>query len=49
MDQLIALEAKHRQRVIRYAEKNGVTRAADRFHCCRQAIYNWMNRYDGKL
>ncbi|MBQ8828066.1 MAG: transposase [Clostridia bacterium] len=48
MNQIIASEAKHRQRVIRYAKKNGVTRAADRFHCCRQAIYNWKKRYDGK-
>ena len=48
MDQIIASEAKHRQRVIKYADKNGVSKTANRFHCSRQSIYNWIKRYDGK-
>jgi len=44
----IASEAKYRQRVIRYSEKHGVTKAADRFRRSRQAIYEWRAKYDGK-
>ena len=44
----IASEAKYRQRVIRYSQKHGVTKAADRFRRSRQAIYEWRAKYDGK-
>ena len=43
----IASEAHFRQRVIRYAEKYGVTAASNRHHRSRQAIYEWKARYDG--
>ncbi|MBO5148087.1 MAG: helix-turn-helix domain-containing protein, partial [Clostridia bacterium] len=48
MRQSIASEARYRQRVVKYSLKNGVSKAADRFHCSRQVIYNWRDRYDGK-
>ena len=43
----VTSEAKYRQRVIRYAEKHGVTQAGIRFHRSRQAIYEWRKKYDG--
>ena len=43
----IASDARFRQRVIKYAEKNGVTKAADRYRVSRNSIYRWMKRYDG--
>lgn len=43
----ITSQAHYRQRVIRYAEKNGVVKASERFHVCRQSIWNWRKRYDG--
>lgn len=43
----ITSEARFRQRVVKYAYKNGVTKAGIRFHRCRQAIYRWQKRYDG--
>lgn len=43
----VASRAHFRQRVIRYSEKHGVTNASDRFHVCRNAIYEWKARYDG--
>ena len=36
-----------RQSLIKYAEKHGVTKAADRYGVCRNAIYEWKSRYDG--
>lgn len=41
--------AKFRQRVIRYSEKYGVTKASLRFRVSRQIIYRWKKRYDGKM
>lgn len=43
----ISSEAHFRQRVIRYAEKYGVTAASNRHHRSRQAIYEWKAKYDG--
>lgn len=43
----ITSEAKFRQRVIRYADKHGVTAASIRHHRSRQAIYEWKAKYDG--
>lgn len=37
----ITSEARFRQRVIRYAEKHGVTEASIRHHRSRNAIYEW--------
>lgn len=44
----ITSEARFRQRVIRYAEKYGVTAASIRHRRSRQAIYEWKAKYDGK-
>lgn len=43
----ITSEARFRQRVLKYSEKNGVTAASIRFRRSRQAIYEWKARYDG--
>lgn len=43
----LSSKAQFRQRVIRYSEKNGVTKAANRFRISRNAIYEWKARYDG--
>ena len=43
----IASEAKFRQRVVKYSYKHGVTKASNRFHRSRNAIYEWKNKYDG--
>ena len=43
----LASKAHFRQRVIKYAEKHGVTKASNRFRVCRNAIYEWKARYDG--
>lgn len=43
----ITSTAKFRQRVIRYAEKNGITEASIRHRVSRQAIYEWKAKYDG--
>lgn len=48
MNNIITSEAKFRQRVIKYSYKNGVTKASIRFHRCRNAIYEWRHKYDGK-
>lgn len=39
--------ARFRQRVIRYSEKHGVTKASNRFRISRNAIYEWKAKYDG--
>lgn len=44
----ITSEAQFRQRVIKYAEKIGVTAASNRFHRSRQAIYERKAKYDGR-
>ena len=43
----ITSTAQFRQRVIRYAEKHGVTKASNRHRISRNAIYEWKARYDG--
>ena len=42
-------EASFRQRLIRYAEKHGVTAAAIRYHISRKTVHKWKKRYDGTL
>jgi len=44
---IISSEAHFRQRVIRYAEKHGVTAASIRHKRSRQAIYEWKAKYNG--
>jgi transposase len=43
----ITSEAHFRQRVLKYSMKKSVTEASQRFHVCRNAIYEWKKRYDG--
>ena len=38
-----------RQALIKYAQKNGATKAAIRYKTNRQYVYRWMKRYDGTL
>ena len=39
--------AKFRQRVVKYSYKHGATNASNRFRVCRNAIYEWRQKYDG--
>jgi transposase InsO family protein len=39
--------ARFRQRVVKYAEKHGVTKASIRHRVSRNAIYEWKKKYDG--
>lgn len=43
----ITSKAYFRQRVIKYSEKYGVTKAAIRYRVSRKTIYKWKSRYDG--
>ena len=43
----LSSKAHFRQRVIKYAEKYGVTNAGNRFRISRNAIYEWKVKYDG--
>ena len=45
----VTQKARYRQAIIRYADKYGVTKAADRYDVNRQYIYRWKKRYDGTL
>ena len=45
---IIAQEARFRQRVVKYSQKHGVTEASVRFKVCRMSIYRWIKRYNGK-
>lgn len=40
---------KFRQSLLKYADKNGATKAAIRYNVSRQYIYRWRKRYDGTL
>ena len=43
----ITQDMRFRLSLIRYAEKNGVSKAARKYKVNRQYIYRWKNRYDG--
>ncbi len=45
----VTQKARYRQAIIKYAEKYGVTKAANRYDVNRQYIYRWKKRYDGTL
>lgn len=45
----ITQEAYHRQRILKYAKKHGVTAAADRYKQSRKTVHKWMKRYDGSI
>ena len=40
---------RYRQRLCEYAIKNGVTKAARRYHTNRQSVYRQLKKYDGTL
>ena len=45
----ITQEAYYRQRVLKYAAKHGVTRAAERYRMSRKTVHKWKRRYDGTV
>lgn len=45
----ITEEMRLRQRLCEYAIKNGVTRAARRYHTNRQFVYRQLEKYDGSV
>lgn len=45
----ITQEAYHRQRIMKYAKKQGVTKASIRYGVSRKTIYKWLGRYDGTV
>lgn len=44
---IITSKAYFRQRVVKYSQKNGVTKASVRYHVSRNTIYKWIGHYDG--
>lgn len=45
---IIASNAQFRQRVLKYSNRYGVTRASNYYRVSRNAIYEWRKKYDGK-
>ena len=45
----ITQEARHRQRILKWAEEKSVTLAAIRYKASRKTVYKWKKRYDGTL
>ena len=45
----VTQKLKFRQSLLKFADKNGVTKAAIRYNVSRQYIYRWRRRYDGTL
>lgn len=45
----ITQEAYFRQRVMKWAEKHGVTSAANRYKISRKTVHKWKKRYDGSI
>ena len=46
---IITEEMRFRQRLCEYALKNGVTKAARRYHTNRQFVYRQLSKYDGDV
>lgn len=46
---IVTEEMKYRQRLCEYAIKNGVTKAARRYHTNRQFVYRQLEKYDGTV
>ncbi len=44
---IIAQEARYRQRVVKYSYKHGVQEASIRYKVSRMSVYRWRARYDG--
>lgn len=45
----ITQEAHHRQRMMKYREKHGVTETAIRYKTSRKTVTKWWNRWDGTV
>ena len=45
----ITQEAYHRQRVLKWAVKHGITAASIRYKISRKTIHKWKKRYDGSV
>ena len=45
----VTQKLKFRHSFLKFADKNGVTKAAIRYNVSRQYIYRWRRRYDGTL
>lgn len=43
---IIAQEARFRQRVVKYAKKHGVTEAGIMYKVSRMSVYRWIARYN---
>ncbi|WP_196758986.1 hypothetical protein [Streptobacillus moniliformis] len=46
---IITEEIKFRHRLCEYAIKNGVTKAAKRYHTNRQFVYRQLKKYNGNI
>ncbi|SQA13628.1 hypothetical protein [Streptobacillus moniliformis] len=46
---IITEEMKFRHRLCEYAIKNGVTKAARRYHTNRQFVYRQLKKYNGNI
>lgn len=45
----ITQDAYFRQRVVKYANNENKTRAAEKYHVSRMSVYRWCKRYDGTI
>lgn len=45
----ITYDIKYRLSLIKYAQKNGVSKTAIKYRTNRQYIYRWLRRYDGTI
>ena len=43
----ISQKAYERQRMLKYGESHGATKASIRYHCSRKAYHKWKKRWDG--
>lgn len=46
---IITEEMKYRRKLCEYALKNGVTKAARKYHTYRQFVYRQLEKYDGSV
>lgn len=46
---IIAQNAYHRQRMVKYYQQHGATKTAIRYRASRKTVYKWVSRYDGTL
>ena len=45
----ITREAHHRQRMMKYLQKHGVTETAMRYKTSRKTVIKWRKRWDGTV